>query len=194
MGKHNNYPGIDPRITRIIAREAERVTYRLGFTESFVQDVEQDLHITISSKLLDPAKDYFEKYVQQIVKHRAADIVRWYQRDCRTAKSEAFSMNASCPESDDPDEQILGIVDLESRSRSSCGVSPSWYEHRDANADISYALAELPDDLRLLADALEASQGNLLEASRLSGLSHKQARIMRDRLQRALKWILEDES
>jgi DNA-directed RNA polymerase specialized sigma24 family protein len=193
MGKHNNYQGIDPRITRIIAKEAERVTYRLGFTESFVQDVEQDLHITILSKLPDLAEDYFEKYVQQIVKHRAADIVRWYQRDRRATKSEAFSMNASCPESDDPDEQIVGIVDLESRRRSSFGISPSWYEHREQNADISNALAKLPDDLRLLADALEASQGNLIEASRISGLSHKQARNMRERLQKTLKWILADD-
>jgi DNA-directed RNA polymerase specialized sigma24 family protein len=193
MGKHNNYPGIDPRITRIIAKEAESVTHSLGFTESFVQDVEQDLHITVLSKLPDSSEECFEKYVQQIVNNRAADIVRWHQRDRRTTKSEAFSMNAPCPESDDPDEQIAGIVDLESRRRSSFGISPSWHEHREQKADISNALAKLPNDLRLLADALEASQGNLVEASRLSGLSHKQARNMRERLQKTLKWILADE-
>jgi DNA-directed RNA polymerase specialized sigma24 family protein len=193
MGKHNNYQGIDNRITKIIAKEAARVTRSLGFTESFIQDVEQELHIAVLKKLADTSEECFEKYVRQIVKNSAVDIVRQYQRECRTTTSEAFSMNASCPGSDDPDEQIAGIVDLESLRRSSLGISPAWYEHREQKADIANALAKLPNDLRLLADALEASQGNLVEASRLSGLSHKQARNMRERLQKTLKWILADE-
>jgi DNA-directed RNA polymerase specialized sigma24 family protein len=84
-------------------------------------------------------------------------------------------------------------VDLESQQRVGCGLSPSWHERREESADISDAFAKLPDDLRQLADALDASQGNLVEAARLFGLSHKKARIMRERLQRTLKWILNEE-
>lgn len=194
MGRHNNYPGIDPRITRIVAREAEKVTCRLGFTESFIQDVEQDLHITVSSALSNLQEDIFEKSVQQIVKNRAIDIIRWHQRDCRTRRREAFSMNAPCAEGDDnPDDEMAEAVDLESQRRSFCGLTLSWHECREENADISNALAKLPEDLRRLANALDASQGNLIEAARQFGLSHKRARIMRERLQLALKWLLADE-
>ena len=192
MGKHNNYPGIDPRITRIVAREAEKVAWRLGFTESFIQDVEQDLHITVSSALQDLQEAIFEKAIQQIVKNRATDIIRWHRRDCRTSRSEAFSMNAPCPEGDDPDDEMAQTVDLESQRRAVCGLSPSWHERREESADISDAFTKLPDDLRQLADALDASQGNLIEAARLFGLSHKKARIMRERLQRTLKWLLDE--
>ena len=160
MGKHNNYPGIDPRITRIVAREAEKVAWRLGFTESFIQDVEQDLHITVSSALEDLQEAIFEKSVQQIVKNRAIDIIRWHQRDCRTSRREAFSMNAPCPGGDDPDDEIAETADLESQWRSYCGLSPSWHRNREESADISNAMAKLPDDLRRLADALDATQGN----------------------------------
>jgi DNA-directed RNA polymerase specialized sigma24 family protein len=193
MGKHNNYPGIDPRITRIIAGEAEKVAWRLGFTESFIQDVEQDLHITVSSALADLQEAIFEKSVQQIVKNRAIDIIRWHQRKCRTSQREAFSMNEPCPECDDSEDEMAQAVDLESQRRAGCGLSPSWHERREESADISNALAKLPEDLRRLADALDASQGNLIDAARLFGLTHKKARIMRERLQRTLKWLLDED-
>lgn len=193
MGKHNNYPGIDPRITRIIAREAEKVAWRLGFTESFIQDVEQDLHITVSSALADLQEAIFEKSVQQIVKNRAIDIIRWHRRECRTSQREAFSMNEPCLECDDPEDEMAQAVDLESQRRAGCGLSPSWHERREESSDISNALAKLPEDLRRLADALDASQGNLIDAARLFGLTHKKARIMRERLQRTLKWLLDED-
>jgi DNA-directed RNA polymerase specialized sigma24 family protein len=193
MGKHNNYPGIDSRISRIVAKEAEKVAWRLGFTESFIQDVEQDLHITVSSALPGLQEAIFEKAIQQIVKNKATDIIRWHRRDCRTNRSEAYSMNAPCPESDDPEDEMSQTVDLEARRRADCGLSPSWHERRAESADISDAFAKLPDDLRQLADALDASQGNLIEAARLFGLSHKKARIMRERLQRSLKWLLDED-
>ena len=41
-----------------------------------------------------------------------------------------------------------------------------------------------------LADALEAANGNLAEAARAFGLSYKKALIMRDRLKRAIGWLL----
>lgn len=193
MGKHNNYPGIDPRITRIVAREAEKVAWRLGFAESFIQDVEQDLHITVSSALPELQEAIFEKAIQQIVKNRATDIIRWHRRDCRTSRSEAYSMNAPCPESEDAEDEMSQVVDLESQRRAASGLAPSWHERREENTDISDALAKLPDDLRQLADELDASQGNLVEAARLFGLSHKKARIMRERLQRSLQWLVNED-
>jgi DNA-directed RNA polymerase specialized sigma24 family protein len=189
MGRHNNYPGIDPRITRIVAREAEKVTCRLGFTESFIQDVEQDLHITVSSALSNLQEDIFEKSVQQIVKNRAIDIIRWHQRDCRTARQEAFSTNSPTQDSDDPDDDMAQIMDLESLRRNHLGLPPPWEDHRAESTDIAEVLAALPNDLRKLADALDASNGNLIEAARESGMPHKKARIMRVRLQRAIGWL-----
>ena len=102
-------------------------------------------------------------------------------------------MNAPCPESDDTEDEMSQVVDLETQRRAASGLAPSWHEHRAENADVSDALAKLPDDLRQLADALDASQGNLVEAARLFGLSHKKARIMRERLQRSLKWLLDED-
>ena len=187
MGNHNDYPGIDPRITRIVAKEAERVAGKLGLCKTGIPDIEQDLHITVSSALSKVQEIIFEKAVQQIVRNRAADIMRWHQRECRTIQREAFSMNSPCP--DDPDDDMAHGTDLESSRRNHHGLPPSWDRHRAEVADIAEALANLPGDLRKLADALDASNGNLIEAAREYGLPRKKARIMRDHLQHAIGWL-----
>lgn len=189
MGNHNKYPGIDPRITRIIAVEAERIAGKLSLSKSGVQDIEQDLHITVDSALSKAQDIVFEKAVQQIVKNRAIDIMRWHNRERRTAKHEAFSINSPPPDSDDPDDDMAQVIDLESLRREFFGLPPCWDKHRAESADIAEVLASLPDDLRKLADALDASNGNLIEAARESGMPHKKARLMRIRLQRAIGWL-----
>jgi DNA-directed RNA polymerase specialized sigma24 family protein len=189
MAHHNKYSGIDPRITRIIAKKAERIAEKLGFDKTEIQDFEQDLHITVDSALSKMQDIVFEKAVHQIVKNRAIDIIRWHQRERRTARREAFSMNAPTQDSDDLDDDMAQIVDLESLRRNHLGLPPSWEERRAETTDIAEVLASLPDDLRKLADALDASNGNLIEAAKYSGMPHKKARLMRVRLQRAIGWL-----
>lgn len=189
MGNHNDYPGIDPRITRIVAKEAERVAGKLGLCKTGIPDIEQDLHITVSSALSKVQDILFERAVQQIVRNRAVDIIRWHQRECRASRREAFSMNSPCADADDPDDDMAQVTDLESNRRNHHGLPPSWDKHRAETADIAQALANLPGDLRKLADALDASNGNLIEAAQAFGLPHKKARIMRVRLQRAIGWL-----
>jgi hypothetical protein len=189
MGSHNEYPGIDPRITRIVAREAEKIAGKLGLCKTGIPDIEQDLHITVDSALSKVRDIVFEKAVQQIVRNRATDIMRWHQRECRASRREAFSMNSPCPGADDPDDDMAQMMNLESNRRTHYGLPPSWDGHRAETADIAEALASLPDDLRKLADALDASNGNLIEAAQAFGLPHKKARIMRDHLQQAIGWL-----
>lgn len=189
MGNHNDYPGIDPRITRIVAREAERVAGKLGLCKTGIPDIEQDLHITVSSAISQVQDIVFEKAVQQIVKNRSVDIIRWHQRECRASRREAYSVNSPCPDADDQDDDMAQVTDLESTRRNHFGLPPSWDGHRAEAADIAEALANLPDDLRKLADALDASNGNLIEAAQAFGMPHKKARIMRARLQHAIAWL-----
>ena len=96
-------------------------------------------------------------------------------------------MNSPCP--DEPDDDMAHGMDLESIRRNHHGLPPSWDGYRAEVADIAEALAKLPGDLRKLADALDASNGNLMEAAQAFGLPHKKARIMRMRLQRAIGWL-----
>ena len=188
MRIHNDYPGIDPRITRIVANAAERVARLLGLCPTGIPDIEQDLHVFVLSSLPKVHHIVFEKAVQQIVRNRAVDIIRWHRRACRTSRREAYSMNSPCP--DEPDDDMAHGTDLESKRRTHQGLPPSWDGHRADEADIAEVLASLPADLRKLADALEAANGNLAEAARAFGLSYKKALIMRDRLKRAIGWLL----
>jgi DNA-directed RNA polymerase specialized sigma24 family protein len=189
MANHNKYPGIDHRITRIVAAEAEKIAKKFGFDRSEIQDIEQKLHITVDSALSKAQDIAFEKAVQQIVKNRAIDIIRWHQRERRTARQEAFSTNSPTQDSDDPNDDMAQIMDLESLRRNHLGLPPPWEDHRAESTDIAEVLAALPNDLRKLADALDASNGNLIEAARESGMPHKKARLMRVRLQRAIGWL-----
>jgi DNA-directed RNA polymerase specialized sigma24 family protein len=189
MENHNKYPGIDPWITRIVAAEAKKIVVKLGLSKSDFQDIEQDLHITVESALSKAQDVAFEKAVQQIVKNRAIDIMRWHNRECRAARHEAFSMDSSPPASGDSNDNMAQIIDLESLRREHLGLPPSWDKHRAESTDIEEVLASLPDDLHKLAVALDASNGNVIEAARESGMSHKKARLMRIRLQRTIGWL-----
>jgi len=67
------------------------------------------------------------------------------------------------------------------------GMPPSWYERRTEAADVADAFHSLSADLRTMANAIDASDGNLSEAARLLNLPRKKARVMIDRLRRILE-------
>ena len=76
-------------------------------------------------------------------------------------------------------------IDLERELRSGFGLSKSWHERRAEAADVADDLASLPDNLRDLADALDACDGNLSDAARMLGLTRKKARLLLERLRQA---------
>lgn len=192
MAHKNKYPGIDRRITRIIAQQVGKLAGRYGITFADIADIEQDIHLRVWFSQLDTKDPSFECKVHQIVRNSIIDIIRFRQRECRDWRQEAFSTNASTEDAEDPDEDIAHILDLEDKWCEGFGLPPSWHHRRDKAADVANALAGLPDDVRELACALEACGGNLMGACRLLGIGRKKGRLMLESLQQTLAWLRVD--
>lgn len=191
--KTNTYAGIHPHIVAVIAREARKLVGRHGFTAADVADVEQDLHrkVWIALKGLDEA--LFEAAVNQIVKHEVIDMIRGRERECRDWRRVSFSLNTDSVGGDDGDnEHDERRIDLAEDLLVVLGYAPSWQSRRWQDVDLDWGLKQLPDDLRDLAETLDACEGNLSEAARLMGVTRKKARILLARLQQAMDWLRDE--
>jgi DNA-directed RNA polymerase specialized sigma24 family protein len=189
--KTNNYAGIHPHIVAVIARQARKLIGRHGLTASDVDDIEQDLHLKVWSALPGLSTTVFAAAINQIVNHEIIDMLRKRERERRDWRRISFSIEDPVLGSDGEDEDDLqGYSDiLDEDLLVGFGYSPSWQSHRWGQTDVEEGMARLPDELRDLADTLDACGGNLSEAARMLGVSRKKARIMLARLKEAMAWL-----
>jgi RNA polymerase sigma factor (sigma-70 family) len=187
--KTNSYAGIDPHIVAVIGREVKKLIGRYGFTASDVPDIEQELHLKVWRSLKGLDEAILEAAVCQIVKHAMIDLLRRQERACRDWRQVAFSMNDFVPDSDDENECLSDLMDLAKAFDVAFGRPASWPERREMSMDLDDALANLPCELRDMAEKLDACSGNLSEAARDLGISRKMARIRLTRLQHAMAWL-----
>jgi hypothetical protein len=188
---HNNYPGIDPRITRIVANKVGNLAGRHGIMLADLADIEQDLHLRVLSAQLDPRDLFFERNVRKIVHDAAVDLIRFREWKCRDWHLECLSLDQIATDQDGHQGSVGQFLDFEDSWLTSFGLPQRWHGRRDREIDLADAFAGLPDELRSLADVLDACDGNLSEAARSLGLTRKKARLMLERLQGALAWLRE---
>ena len=189
--KTNSYAGIDPHIVAVIARKAHKLIGRYGLTATDVHDIEQDLHLKVWTAPPGLSTTVFEAAINRIVNHEIIDLIRKRERECRDWRCVAFSIEDHVLGHDqNEDDDLESYADLlDEDLLIGFGYSPSWQSRRWEHADVEEGMACLPDDLRDLAETLEACDGNLSEAARMLGVSRKKARIMLVRLREAMVWL-----
>jgi RNA polymerase sigma-70 factor (ECF subfamily) len=190
--KTNSYADIDPHIVAVIKREASKLIGRYGYTNSDVDDIEQDLHLKVWSSLKEVDNAIFEAAVHRVVNHEIIDMIRQRQRQCRDWRRIAFSVNAtrSGEAFDNLGTERSSILD--EGLLVALGYSPSWQSRRWEQADVEEGMGRLPGDLRAMAENLEACDGNLSAAARMLGVSRKKARILFARLQKEVAWLRDE--
>ncbi len=186
---HNSYPGIDPRITRIVAQKTDNLAGHHGIMLADLADIEQDLHLRVLSSQLDTKDVFFERNVRKIVHDAVVDLIRFREYKCRDWHLECLSLDQSGTDCDGHEGSVGQFLDLEDGWHTGFGLPQTWHGRREMAADLADAFAGLPDELRSLADVLDACGGNLSEAARSLGLSRKKARILLERLQESLAWL-----
>jgi DNA-directed RNA polymerase specialized sigma24 family protein len=187
--KTNSYAGIHPHIVAVIGREVKKIVGRIGITTADIADIEQDLHLAVWSALKELRNVAVEAAVNRIVDNKIKDHIRFRQRECRDWRRVAYSLDTGMPDGEGQDEGVAEVMDL-SRALDSCFGRPApWHERREIATDLEETLVELPGELRDIAEALDGCGGNLCEAARALGISRKKARILLDRLQRAMAWL-----
>ena len=192
MEKNKNmYPGIDPRITRIVAREVGKMAGRYGITPADHADIEQDLHLKVCSLQLDPEDPDFERKVQRAVINEGRDIIRYRKRQCRDWRLNACSLNAPTGRDMESEEDLGSTLAWEYEMQAVFGLPPEWHTRRAEAADLAEVPERLPADLWALAQSLVANNGNLSAACLELGIKRKAGRCQRERLKKALEYLIE---
>jgi DNA-directed RNA polymerase specialized sigma24 family protein len=178
----NKYPGIDPFIITVINHETKNLKGRPGIPDADLDDIQQALHLAVWLSLQD-LKDGVnrEAAVNQIVKHKVIDIIRYRQCQCRDWRSEAFSLD-----DDAHDEERRSVFEVAAEMTADQERVSASHQGLDRATDIEEALAKLPSDLRNFAKALSTNGGKLQAAARKLEWSRKKARIAQERLPQAL--------
>jgi DNA-directed RNA polymerase specialized sigma24 family protein len=184
--------GIHPHIVTVITREASRLVGRYGFTLSDIEDIEHDLFRKVWVSLPGLSTTVFEAAINRIVRNEIIDMIRKRERECRDWRRIAFSTDDHVAGGDCEDEQESYSDILDEDLLVGFGYSPSWQSRRWEHSDFEEGMARLPEDLRVLAETIEACDGNLSSAARMLGVSRKKARIMFARLQKAMAWLREE--
>lgn len=155
-----------------IARKARQLAGKAGFTPSDVEDIEQDIRMSILQRLprFDSAKSNRHTFIAMVVRRCAASILEGRRAEKRNGGRRPQSLNAPIRDAEGREvelhETLVGDARRPGRSEE---------ELRDLQADVLAAVAALPGHLRHWCEVF-AGQG-IREASR-------ELHIPRCRLQR----------
>jgi RNA polymerase sigma-70 factor (ECF subfamily) len=158
---------IDPTVAAIVRRKACRLVGRAGLRPQDREDLEQQLvlHILEQLKRFDPALGTWPAFVQRLVERFGLNLVR----SLRARKRNSGPL-APLPEEGHPGPEKPPVPDL----------------------DRTEALAQLPEDLRAVAELLVTE--SVTGAARELGVSRStvHARVRELRSRRELKKLLPD--
>ena len=190
----NRYIGIDPFITTVINNEVPRLAGRYGIELEDIKDIQQDLHTQVWRKLsgrFTPDHPRYRAAVRQIVDSRIKDEIE--RRKAKKRWNEAGIVSLDQPvESPEHDEDSLAdLKDIERLCEQYGSVSPAWHRRRENKMDLESAMERLPSDLRLLAETIDALNGNMASVERELGITRKKLRWQLGKLQELLCELLE---
>ena len=145
----------------LIADKARQLAGKVGFTQSDVEDIAQEIRLDVVERLsrFDPAKSNRHTFISMLVAKCVASII---ERECAQKRNygrRPHSLNAPIRDAEDREVELHQALGEDAR-RPGC----SEEERRDLIVDVRRVVASLPDDLRTWCKVF-ASQG-IREASR----------------------------
>jgi len=190
----NRYDGIDEFIIKVIEKETAKLRGRFGIGADDLEDIHQDLHQQVWNKLageFSPGHPQYKAAVRRTVDSKIKDLIE--HRNAEKRRTNRDNLHLEAPVESDEGEELTfaDSNDLERCMEVYGDAAPSWHGHRHGKIDIQEALAALPGDLRRLADAIEALDGNLSAVERELGLTRKKLRCDLDKLRRLMRESLE---
>jgi DNA-directed RNA polymerase specialized sigma24 family protein len=171
----SNYDGIDADVVRIAAKRANHLIRQIGFSESDLEDIQQELICAALDHLplFDPQIGKKTTFITGIIAKKAAQIFRNRTREKRHPSLEAFSLNEPPPDAED-DDCCYGDTVADSRD--------NGWRLRMLIIDVREAASSLSPELQKLA--FFHTQLRPDEARREAGLAksshHRAMRKLRD--------------
>jgi len=183
MDANQKRPEINEYAESVIRVKARQLIGTAGFTSSDVADIEQELRIELLLRLpkFDPQKATYNTFVSCLVGRKCAKLVRHRMRELRDYRRNCCSLDDVVEDGDGSFTARAETMDRDETDIRTDKRARSREEQAQLRADVAFALAALPDDLRELAECV-MSAPTLTKAAKKLGMQRSAFYDALDRL------------
>jgi len=155
--------GIDGFAAERIRIKARQLVGKGGFTESDVDDIEQELRLDLLKRFpdYDAARGSWEGFISGVLDHRIGSLVASRMAEKRDWRRVAFSLNEMIPDGEGEEVERVATMPADEPEANIRALA----------FDLAKALADLPPKLRRLCKNLQDT--NITEIAREEGVSRK---------------------
>jgi len=166
----NHYDGFDEYAVKLIRHKARQLVGKFGFTQSDLEDLEQDLMLDLLHRLhkYDPARAQRNTFIDRIINHRVATIIEARKAGMRDYRLCTCSLNDPLEDDDGRTIERGETIDQDDYLLRTGKLSRTESELRDLLIDVRRSIDKLPPDLRELIRRL--STETVTEISRATGI------------------------
>lgn len=174
---------------QLIRYKARQLARTEGFTAQDLEDICQDLLVDLLERLpkFDPTRATYRTFVDRVVNHRIANLLRHRRREKRTPRREVCSLNEYLEDEEGQPIQRVEILLVEEADRRLGRKTRTDQEMAELALDVPAALQCLSDNLRRLCEFLKT--GSITEASRAMGIPRATLQDHRKKLREFLEAV-----
>ena len=158
MSSNEEQYGINDYAEGLIHHKARQMVGKAGFTVDDIEDIEQEMRLDLLQRLVkfDPSKAKYNTFVSRLIDRRISDMIRGSKQDIRDYRCQESSLHDIVePGEEDKDVEHIETVSRDEQDHRSGRRIRSERDRLDLRIDIPVVLAELPPDLRKLAELLQ---------------------------------------
>ncbi len=185
MQKFTGFEDIDEHSRWLVRHKAEQLVGHYGFTESDVEDIEQELiiHLLLRLRSYDPSRGARTTFVESVVKNKLRNIIK----DERQSGSYDYRLIGKsldeCVAGDGEDGLVFGdVLSSDAISFSSGRSKRTAAEQSELRVDMNRALSAMTSEMRELCAKLADS--NIADIARETGLPRHKIQWLRTRIKR----------
>jgi len=151
---------------------ARKLVGRAGYTEDDVEDIEQDLALELLKWLpkFDPEKATFNTLISRVIRWKCRNLLRHRQMELRDHRREECSLNDEIDDGEGGQVNRVATISQDEHDLRIGKYNRSAQERTDLQLDVAAALADLPDDLRQIAEMLQTM--SIADVARELGVSY----------------------
>ena len=155
-----------------IHHKARQLIGKAGYTEDDLEDIEQDLTLDLLARLprFDPAKAALNTFVARCVDHKVSQLLRHRQTERRDHRREACSLHDEIDVGEEEPQQRLSAISQDEHDLRTGKYSRPAGERADLQLDVATVLADLPPELREIAEMLVTM--SVAEVARKMGIPY----------------------
>lgn len=148
---------LTPYALELVGHKARQLVGTAGFTENDVEDIQQALIAHLLKRLpkFNPARASYNTFVDRVVEKQICNLIRDRQAEVRDYRREACSLNEEIDTGEEQPKQRLTTVLQDDQDIRTGKYARPAEERAQLQIDLNQVLAELPPDLRQVAEMLQ---------------------------------------